>query len=365
MRIQKLLQLSRLGLALIFVFAIALQVGSGQQTVPMQNGIPVAPRGLANRPLPKMPMEFDTAEGMRIRVSAAARNLENPFGLAFLPDGSMLVTERAGRLRIIRKGVLDPQAIAGVPMSRNLGVSGEPGAVHGFMDVVIHPKFSENQFVYICYTKPIDATRNATTIARGKWDGKAVTGLKDIFQADEGTSTARIAFGNDGKLYMTTVGTQGNIAQDPNSQSGKVLRLNDDGSVPPDNPFVGKAGSKPQVYTIGHRSSLGWQCIRGPEKCGLMKMVRMAVTKSTFSSLARTTAGRSSVMAGRIRDRGNPSIRKRRLRTAFGVLGAIDRGLRDGVLYRRQTSQMERGRVCWCTSHRGNSRYRSPRTNHV
>jgi glucose/arabinose dehydrogenase len=143
-------------------------------------------------------------------------------------------------------------------MSRNLGVSGEPGAVHGFMDVVLHPKFSENQFVYICYTKPLDATRNATTIARGKWDGKAITGMKDIFQADEGTSTARVAFGKDGKLYMTTVGTQGNISQDPNSQSGKVLRLNDDGSVPADNPFVGKAGSKPQVYTIGHRSSLDW-----------------------------------------------------------------------------------------------------------
>jgi len=205
MRFQKLLHLSRLGLAVIIVLTVALQIGLGQQTVPMQNGIPVAPRGLANKPLPKMPMEFDTAEGMRIRVSAAARNLENPFGLAFLPDGSMLVTERAGRLRIIRKGVLDPQAIAGVPISRNLGVSGEPGAVHGFMDVVIHPKFSENQFVYICYTKPLDATRNATTIARGKWDGKAITGMKDIFQADEGTSTARVAFGKDGKLYLKEI----------------------------------------------------------------------------------------------------------------------------------------------------------------
>ena len=107
MRIQQLLQSSRLGLALVLVFTVASQVGSSQQAIPMQNGSPVAPRGLANRPLPKMPVEFDTAEGMRIRVSAAARTLENPFGLAFLPDGSMLVTERAGRLRIIRKGVLD------------------------------------------------------------------------------------------------------------------------------------------------------------------------------------------------------------------------------------------------------------------
>jgi len=254
MRFQQLLQSLRLGLALALVFTVASQVGSSQQKVPIQNNIPVAPRGLANRPLPKMPVEFDTGEGMRIRVSAVTRALENPFSLAFLPDGSMLVTERAGRLRIIRKGVLDPQAIAGVPMSRNLGVSGEPGAVHGFMDVVLHPKFAENQFVYICYTKPLDATKNATAIARGKWDGKAITGMKDIFVAAEGTGTSRIAFGADGMIYMATAG---NGAQDIKSQAGKVLRLKDDGTVPPDNPFAGRAGYTPEIYTLGHRSSLG------------------------------------------------------------------------------------------------------------
>jgi len=247
----------------LLTLALAITAGSlvsfSQQNVPFNStfNIPVAPKGLANRPLPKMPVEFDTGEGMRIRVSAAARPLENPFSLAFLPDGSMLVTERGGRLRIVRKGVLDPQPVAGVPASRNAGVSGEPGAVHGFMDVVLHPQFDQNQFVYLCYTKPLDATRQATTIARGKWDGKAITGMKDIFQAEEGTSTSRIAFGKDGKLYMTTVGTMGNISQDPNSQAGKVLRLNDDGSVPKDNPFVGRAGYKPEIYTLGHRSSLG------------------------------------------------------------------------------------------------------------
>jgi glucose/arabinose dehydrogenase len=245
----------------LLTFVLAITAGSlvsfSQQNVPFQNNIPVAPKGLANRPLPKMPVEFDTGEGMRIHVSVAARPLENPFSLAFLPDGSMLVTERAGRLRIVRKGVLDPQPIAGLPAGRNVGISGEPGAVHGYMDVVLHPQFASNQFVYLCYTKPLDEKRAATTIARGKWDGKAITGMKDIFQAEEGTSTSRIAFGKDGKLYMTTVGTMGNISQDPNSQAGKVLRLNDDGSVPKDNPFVGRAGYKPEVYTLGHRSSLG------------------------------------------------------------------------------------------------------------
>jgi len=257
MRLHPLSQPSRLGLALVLIFAVASQVGFAQQQVPIQNNIPVAPKGLANRPLPKMPVEYDTGEGMRIRVSAVTTALENPFSLAFLPDGNMLVTERAGRLRIIRKGVLDAKAIEGAPVSRSAGVSGEPGAVHGFMDVLLHPNFAANQFVYICYTKPLDDKRTATTIARGKWDGKALTGTKDIFQAEEGTSTARIAFGKDAKLYMTTVGTQGDIAQNTNSQAGKVLRLNDDGTVPTDNPFVGRAGYKPEVYTLGHRSSLG------------------------------------------------------------------------------------------------------------
>src|SRR5439155_9603399 len=107
--------------------------------------------------------------------------------LAFLPDGSMLVTEREGRLRIIRNGVLDPKPIAGVPTARNLGVSGEPGAVHGFMDVVLHPKFAENRFIYICYTKPLDEKRVTTAIARGRWDGHGLVETKDVFVADEGT----------------------------------------------------------------------------------------------------------------------------------------------------------------------------------
>ena len=244
-------------LALLLAATMGSQIGFGQQKVPFAGGIPVAPRGLSGHRLPDTPMEFDTAEGQRIRVVAVTKALSFPWSLAFLPDGSMLVTERAGRLRIIRNGVLDPKPIAGVPTARNLGVSGEPGAVHGFMDVVLHPKFAENRFVYICYTKPIDEKRQTTAIARGRWDGGALTGTKDIFVADEGAGTAKVAFGRDGMLYMTTSAAGGNSAQDPNSQAGKVLRLKDDGSVPGDNPFVGRAGYRPEIYTLGHRSSLG------------------------------------------------------------------------------------------------------------
>src|SRR5690349_14999758 len=124
------------GLALALVATAGSGLVAGQRKVEMAAiGIPVAPTGLANRPLPKLPMEFDTAEGMRIRVTAFATGLENPWTIAFLDDSVALVTERPGRLRVIRNGKLDPKPVAGGPMGRNLGVSGEPGAVHGYMDV--------------------------------------------------------------------------------------------------------------------------------------------------------------------------------------------------------------------------------------
>src|SRR5215467_5141614 len=133
--------------------------GWGQQKVPFQNGIPVAPKGLAGHKLPDLPREFDTAEGQRIRVVAVARALEYPWSLAFLPDGSMLITERAGRLRIIRNGKLDPQPVAGAPKSIFVGESGLPGAVHGYMDIALHPRFAENGFLYLTYSKPVDEKR--------------------------------------------------------------------------------------------------------------------------------------------------------------------------------------------------------------
>ena len=128
-------------LALLLVATAGSLVGSGQQKVPFDNGIPVAPDGLAHRRLPKMPVVYDTAERQRIRVVAVTTALEYPWALAFLPGGDMLVTERAGRLRIIRNGVLDPKAIAGAPASYWALESGLPGAVHGFMDVALHPQF--------------------------------------------------------------------------------------------------------------------------------------------------------------------------------------------------------------------------------
>jgi len=228
---------------------------TAQQTVPFDKtfNIPVAPKGLAGRPLPKLPMEFATAEEQRIRVSAVTTGLEYPFSMAFLPGGDILVTERAGRLRLIRNGVLDPQPVAGTPASYWTGESGMPGAIHGYMDVVLHPRFAENKWIYLSYTKPLDEKRRFVAIARGRWDGKKISDMRDIFVADQG-GASRLAFGADGTLFMSLTGDD---PQNPNTLGGKVLRLRDDGTVPPDNPFAGKSGSRPEVYTLGHRGILG------------------------------------------------------------------------------------------------------------
>ena len=259
------------------IAAAALSVAAtavlAQQKVPFQNGIPVAPRGLAGRTLPDKAMEFDTGEGQRIRVTAVTKALEYPWSLTFLPDGAMLVTERAGRLRIIRNGVLDPKPVPGAPAAYFAGESGLPGAVHGFMDVALHPHFAENHFVYLTYTKPLDEKRRVAALARGRWEDGALTEVRDIFVADA-AGPSRIAFGKDGTIFMTASGSNAQDSQNPNTDGGKVLRLRDDGSIPTDNPFVGKAGHKPEVYTLGHRNSLGlalhpgtgemWQNENGP-----------------------------------------------------------------------------------------------------
>jgi len=165
--------------------------------------------------------------------------------------------------------VLDPTPVPGVPAVRVQGRS-------GLMDVVLHPQFASNRLLYFSYLKPVGERESALTVARGRFDGSAVTGLADIFTTGVGVSgPSRLAFGRDGKLYVTTPSSgDGATSQDPDSYAGKVLRVNDDGSVPADNPFVGRSGHKAEVFTLGHRNALGlavnpttgemWQSEMGP-----------------------------------------------------------------------------------------------------
>jgi glucose/arabinose dehydrogenase len=211
--------------------------------------------GLPTPPLGEGPFVLDTAEQHKIKVTVVTRGLVHPWALAFLPDGNMLVTERPGRIRIIRdRVVLDPTPITGVPAVRARGLG-------GLEDIALHPKFPENHLVYFTYIKPVEDDKGTPVLARGKLEGGALVDVHDILVTDAypGTSAlnARIAFGRDGLLYMATGGNVDNVAQEPGSLRGKVLRLRDDGSPAPDNPFVGRAGFRPEIYTMGHRNSLG------------------------------------------------------------------------------------------------------------
>jgi len=205
-------------------------------------------------PLGAGPYDFETAEQPRVRLTVVARGLSHPWAIAFLPDGGMLVTERPGRLRLIRDGRLEPTPIAGVPQVRAAGLG-------GLEDVALHPRVSENSLVYLTYIKPVDSQRGTPALARGRLGNGGLTGVQDLIVTDPGpvgssAVNARIAFGPDGLLYMATGGNIGTMAQDPASLRGKILRVRDDGTVPADNPFTGRAGYRPEIFSLGHRNTL-------------------------------------------------------------------------------------------------------------
>jgi glucose/arabinose dehydrogenase len=211
--------------------------------------------GRNSPPLPQLPQTFETAV-QKIRVSAVASGLANPWSLAFLPNGDMLVTERAGRLRVIKNGVLDPQPVSGVPAVKAM-------VLGGLLDVALHPKFSENNFIYLAYSKAGEGNLATTALARGRLRGMALEDVREIFVANTWSMSVtnyggRIAFDKQGFLYLTVGERQEqDRAQKGDNHGGKVLRLRDDGTVPPDNPFVGKAGFKPEIFALGVRSPQG------------------------------------------------------------------------------------------------------------
>lgn len=195
-----------------------------------------------------------------VRVVTVAEGLVNPWSIAFLPGGDMLVTERPGRLRIVRDGHLLADPVAGVPEVFAQGQG-------GLLDVVPHPDFATNRLLYISYSKPM-GEGSTTAVARGRFEDDRLTGVEDIFVAESvgrGHYGSRLAFDADGYLYVTVgdrqVPSRGDLeahpAQDVSNHHGTINRLHDDGRIPADNPFVGQDGAQGSIWSYGHRNPQG------------------------------------------------------------------------------------------------------------
>jgi aldose sugar dehydrogenase len=243
-----------------------------------------AQSGSGSNPASGSAQILDVAGG-KIRVVTVATGLFHPWSLAFLPDGRLLVAERNGKLRIISNGVLSPDVVWTSPTPPGQG-PGNNDALHG---LAVHPKFAENKLVYMSYPKN-GPKGNTLAISRGHLQGDKLTEIAEIFVADAWETSGNLAghmiFGPDSTLYVMVgdrdrlccTGTEDNSlrmkAQALDNHVGKTLRLTDVGGVPADNPFVGKPGAKPEIFTYGHRNGYGlsfnpqtgelWQAEIGP-----------------------------------------------------------------------------------------------------
>ena len=219
-------------------------------------GAPPPPTGIPREPLGNGPWNYAVAEGVKFRLSVITKGLQNPWDLEFLPDGAVLVTERPGRLRIIRNGVLEPASVTGLPTigAQRLG---------GLQDIALHPKFAENRLLYFTYSKTDGKGMIMSALGRGRLSGAELTNVQELIAAEPwwngaGGAASRIVFDRDGMIFWATGSTPDTReSQEPNSLRGKVMRLTDDGKPAQGNPFMGKAGYRPEIYSLGHRNQLG------------------------------------------------------------------------------------------------------------
>ena len=210
------------------------------------------------------PAEVYESARHSFRVVTVAEALDHPWSVAWLPSGEMLVTERPGRLRILRHGKLDPDPVEGLPRVYKDQGQG------GFMDVVPHPSFTTTRLLYLSYGKPNeDGSRGTTTVVRGRLQGDRVVDLQEIFEANawggnNNHFSGRMVFDRSGYLFLA-VGDRmvtpdlmdEHPAQDLTNHMGTIIRLHDDGRVPSDNPFVGRADALSEIWSYGHRNIQG------------------------------------------------------------------------------------------------------------
>ena len=225
------------------------------------------------------PGEFRRSAWHDYRIVTVAEGLVNPWAMAFLPNGDMLVTERPGRVRIVRDGELLPGSVDGLP---DIYVRGQGG----LLDIVPHPDFGSNNLVYISYSKPQGDDASTTAIIRARFENDALHDVEELFEANSagrGHYGSRIIFDGQGHIFFSVGDRQapprGDLerhpAQDRSNHHGTINRLREDGSIPSDNPFVGQEGIEPSIFSYGHRNPQGlifdaatgniWSTEHGPQ----------------------------------------------------------------------------------------------------
>jgi glucose/arabinose dehydrogenase len=260
---------------------------------------PARPVGLTVNPVGAGPFIYDTAEGVNISLRVVARGLNHPWSMAWLPDGSALITEKnSGTIRRLVDDKLQDGTVAGAPQGAIIS------RYKGLLDIALHPDFANEPWVYMSYNKSLPGEKEAIAIARGRWDGQAIQDTQDIFVGEESTSNGvRLLFGNDGMLYVGVYVTTDN--PEPHfhtgSQKGKILRLMPDGSIPADNPFVEQEGFLPEIFSYGHRTPTGmtldpqgniWETEMGPNGGDELNRIQRAGNYGwPLVSLGRAYAG--------------------------------------------------------------------------
>ena len=225
------------------------------------------------------------SEAHSFRVVTLLDGLEHPWSITFLPDGRWLITERPGRLRIVESGRLLPKPVAGLPPIHRQGQG-------GLLDIALHPEYASNGWIYLSYAAPGDAGAG-TEVLRGRLVGDRMTDVRSIFRMQPKLDSplhfgGRLAFDRAGDLYIT-LGDRGRMAaaQDLGNHLGSVVRLHDDGRIPKDNPFVGQAGARAEIYSYGHRNIQGaarhpvtgalWSHEHGPQGGDEINILRAGV----------------------------------------------------------------------------------------
>lgn len=231
--------------------------------------------------------EVERTEKHDLRINVLTRGLDHPWSLAFLPDGRMLVSERAGRLRIVAAdGALDPDPVTGLPESVSANGQG------GLHDVVLHPDFASNKLIYLAYAGKGDGG-HGTELARARLEGDRLVDTRVIFRALPRSGGGRHFGGRvvlDGKGHVFLgLGDRGEMsrAQRLDDHAGSVIRLTEDGGVPPDNPFLGQSGARPEIFTYGNRNVQGaamnpwsgelWTHEHGPQGGDEVNIIRAGV----------------------------------------------------------------------------------------